>query len=212
MKIREDILLGITDDHTVTFDNQQRVHQEVVGPLKEIQSRAQKAGFEFWVCSGFRSFQRQTEIWNRKVKESVGKSESEIIHTLLRWSALPGLSRHHWGTDFDVIDKKGLAPGYQVKLIPEEFELGGPFGGLHQWLDSEMGALGFFRPYQKDRGGVSPERWHLSYAPLSQKFLNAFDLEKVKEAIENSEMLLKEQVLSELSDIFNRYTLNIDSP
>jgi hypothetical protein len=26
---------------------------------------------------------------------------------------------------------------------------------------------GFYRPYAVDRGGVAPERWHLSYAPLA---------------------------------------------
>ena len=28
-------------------------------------------------------------------------------------------------------------------------------------------SYGFFRPYARDRGGVAPERWHLSYAPLA---------------------------------------------
>lgn len=210
--VPEEILLGLTESHTIIFDNQQRVHREVIEPLKELQLRARQAGFELMVCSGFRSFQRQSEIWNRKVKESSHKIESEIIHSILRWSALPGLSRHHWGTDFDVIDKKGLVPDYQVKLVPEEFELGGPFGKLHAWLDSEMGNLGFFRPYQSDRGGVSPERWHLSYAPLSQQYLGQLKLEKVQEAVEKSDLLLKTQVLTELPEVFNRYTLSIDLP
>lgn len=210
--VPEEILLGLTDHHTVIFDNQQHIHREVVESLKELQSKARLEGFELTVCSGFRSFQRQCEIWNRKAKESNKKTESETIHSILRWSALPGLSRHHWGTDFDVIDKKGMAPHYQVKLVPEEFELGGPFGELHAWLDSEMGNLGFFRPYQSDRGGVSPERWHLSYAPLSQKYLGQLNLEKVEEAIEKSDLLLKAQVLTELPEIFDRYTLNIDLP
>lgn len=208
----KNILLGLDDHHTVQIENHQRVHQEVLTPLRELQQRAEKAGFEFLVCSGFRSFQRQCEIWNRKVKESSFSSESETIHSILRWSALPGLSRHHWGTDFDVIDKKGLAPHYQVKLTPDEFELGGPFHELHEWLDTEMEMLGFFRPYKSDRGGVSPERWHLSYAPLAQKYLAVLKMEDVQEEIEKSSLLLKKKVLSELPLIMNRYTLNIDIP
>ena len=26
---------------------------------------------------------------------------------------------------------------------------------------------GFYRPYARDHGGIAPERWHLSYAPVS---------------------------------------------
>ena len=32
---------------------------------------------------------------------------------------------------------------------------------------------GFFRPYGEDRGGVAPERWHLSFAPLSHEMERA---------------------------------------
>ncbi len=36
--------------------------------------------------------------------------------------------------------------------------------------------FGFYRPYAVDRGGVHPEPWHLSYAPLAQQALAAFSL------------------------------------
>ncbi|MCZ8486094.1 D-alanyl-D-alanine carboxypeptidase family protein [Vibrio lentus] len=29
-------------------------------------------------------------------------SEQQKLSAILRWSALPGASRHHWGCDFDV--------------------------------------------------------------------------------------------------------------
>ncbi|NIM47861.1 MAG: D-alanyl-D-alanine carboxypeptidase family protein, partial [Gemmatimonadales bacterium] len=86
----------------------------------------------------------------------------------LRWSALPGASRHHWGTDLDVYDLAARPEGYEVELIPEEVDAGGMFGPLHEWLDGRIAAdaaFGFFRPYERDRQGVAPERWHLSYAP-----------------------------------------------
>ena len=34
-----------------------------------------------------------------------------LIETILLWSALPGGSRHHWGTDVDVFDAAAVAPG-----------------------------------------------------------------------------------------------------
>ncbi len=38
-------------------------------------------------------------------------AEAERVAAILVWSALPGASRHHWGTDCDVIDAAALPPG-----------------------------------------------------------------------------------------------------
>ena len=86
---------------------------------------------------------------------------------ILLWSALPGASRHHWGTEIDVIDRAALRPGQHAQLIPAEYCAEGVFGGLDRWLTEHAGAFGFFRPYDRDRGGVQPEPWHLSFAPVS---------------------------------------------
>jgi len=40
---------------------------------------------------------------------------SEKIASILRWSALPGTSRHHWGTDLDIIDAKALTAEMKVQ-------------------------------------------------------------------------------------------------
>jgi hypothetical protein len=75
------------------------------------------------VCSGFRSFERQVEIWNRKVEALQPRVPQEIFEAILRWSALPGTSRHHWGTELDVIDGSRITAGMKVNLVPEEFGL-----------------------------------------------------------------------------------------
>jgi len=92
------------------------------------------------------------------------------LRAILRYSAIPGTSRHHWGTDLDVYDAAAVAPDYSLELSPREVAPGGVFDGLHQWLDRRMAvgeSRGFYRPYALDRGGIAPERWHLSYAPLA---------------------------------------------
>lgn len=48
-------------------------------------------------------------------------SPTEIMFAILRWSALPGCSRHHWGTDIDVYDANTQSPG-EVKLVSSECE------------------------------------------------------------------------------------------
>ena len=43
-------------------------------------------------------------------------SEEDKINSILRWSALPGGGKHHWGTDFDVYDRGALSDGTVLKL------------------------------------------------------------------------------------------------
>ena len=67
-----------------------------------------------------------------------------------------------------------MPAGYKLQVVPAEYHAGGPFHRLTTWLDAHMHAFGFFRPYTTDRGGVSPEPWHLSYAPVAKRAQAAF--------------------------------------
>jgi LAS superfamily LD-carboxypeptidase LdcB len=141
-------------------------------------------------------------------------SPIEIAMAILRWSALPGCSRHHWGTDIDVFDGKTQA-SEEVKLVPSETSGNGPSARLHDWLDSRIStntSFGFYRPYATDRGGVSPERWHLSYHALSRRYLESFTFSIFKKNIDESDMLLKNILLENADEIYQRFFLNVDIP
>ena len=145
--------------------------------------RAQLAGFALAVVSGYRSYERQLAIFNAKaqgrraVMDDHGKvlpidvlAPAQRLHAILRFSALPGTSRHHWGTDFDIIDRAAVPPHYTPQLEPREYSGNGPFAPLASWLAERIAAddaEGFFRPYDIDCGGVAPEPWHLSYRPAT---------------------------------------------
>ena len=64
-----------------------------------------------------------------------------------------------------------VSPEYELQLSPAEVAPGGVFDALHCWLDAAYGggAVARFLPAlcRQIRGGVAPERWHLSYAPLA---------------------------------------------
>jgi hypothetical protein len=87
---------------------------------------------------------------------------------------------------------------------------------MHDWLDtkfsSQQTSYGFYRPYQTDRGGVSPERWHISYYSLSRRYLEAYTFSIFKKNIEENEILLKDVLLAHADDIFQRFFLNVDLP
>lgn len=217
------LLTGQSDAHVAEIPGEKiRVHREVLGPLASLQDAARKAGFELLVVSGFRDYATQLRIWNEKATgkrpllddaarplDVASLSPEAIVFAILRWSALPGASRHHWGTDIDVVDKRAMPEGYRVQLVPEEVEGAGLFAPFHDWLDGELERHGFFRPYREDRGGVSPERWHLSYRPLAEIYYDALTLERFTSVIQTSTMELKDTALRNAKTLFERFVRNI---
>ncbi len=63
-------LTGETTRHLCSPDHGEvvgaLVHKEVVRPFLDLKSEAARAGFDLRILSGFRSFERQLSIWNRK--------------------------------------------------------------------------------------------------------------------------------------------------
>lgn len=190
-----------------------------------MRNEARTAGIDLNVVSAFRDFNRQAAIWNAKFNgqrpllDASGAEinhadlyESELIDAILTWSALPGASRHHWGSEIDVIDMAALPAGRQPQLLAPQFAVGGCFERLNGWLDSNMGRFGFFRPYATFRGGVQPEPWHLSYAAVSVPALRALSLDVLTEAIEGADMSGRQAVLARLPELYQRYVLTVDSP
>jgi hypothetical protein len=75
-----------------------------------------------------------------------------------------------------------------------------------------MRRFGFFQPYRTDRGGVSPEPWHLSYAPVSQPALESLSLSTLRRVLETSSIEGKTYVLTRLPEIYTRFLLAVDAP
>ncbi len=202
-----------------------RAHPQTAAALLGMRNAARTAGIELNIVSGFRDFNHQMAIWNAKFSgrrpllDAAGEPlkhsdlyEYELIDAILTWSALPGASRHHWGSDLDVIDAAAVLPAGRPQLVPTEFAPGGCFERLNDWLDSNMGRFGFFRPYATYRGGVRPEPWHLSYAPVSVQALEVLSLEVLREALAGAGMPGRDTVLERLPELYERYVLAVDGP
>jgi len=138
-------------------------------------------------------------------------SAADRVTAILWWSALPGASRHHWGTDFDCLDANALPAGYKLQVIPAEYQSGGPFERLTIWLDAHMHAFGFFRPYATDRGGVQPELWHLSYAPVAARAQAALSVDMLRGVLQGADIDGKEEVLAALDRNYASYVANVDA-
>lgn len=225
-------LSGQSDDHVVPFQHgsAQAVIHPAMGPaLKILADAAKKQGFELRIVSCFRNFEQQLKIWNAKARgqrpvldilerpiRHGTLSGWSLVEAILRWSALPGASRHHWGCDLDVVDGSALYSGYTVQLTQQEAAADGIFGAFHDWLSrwlQDNKSVGFTRPYHHaddaavhpKRFGIAPEPWHLSYSPVARTCEQAFDIHRLAVLIEQTDIELKGDILANLDEINERF-------
>jgi LAS superfamily LD-carboxypeptidase LdcB len=210
------------ESHLVDLPCGHRMREPAAQAFALLQADAREAGFDLVIASSFRSYERQLAIWNAKASgerpvydeqdEPVGMSSltpAQQLRAILRYSAIPGSSRHHWGTDIDVYDAAAVPAAYQVQLSAREVSSGGVFDALHCWLDQRMQAnqsQGFFRPYAHDTGGVAPERWHLSFAPLALPCSGLLRGDLLRECWDAAdELLLRAEIEGDMAEIMRRY-------
>ena len=136
----------------------------------------------------------------------------ERVEAILLWSALPGASRHHWGTDVDLIDRLRAASATADSLRQQEFAPGGPFAAARRVAGDHAARFGFFRPFRGVRSGVQPEPWHFSFAPIAEMARRALESDGVAWAIAAAPILGKELVLAHLDELHARYVAAIDLP
>ncbi|MBM3427848.1 MAG: M15 family metallopeptidase [Bacteroidetes bacterium] len=144
------------------------LQSQVIDSLKKMFSAAQKDGITFKVISASRNFETQKNIWERKWNNEHQKNpkigDVNCAQKILRYSSMPGTSRHHWGTDFDL---NSLEPAYFGT---------GKGKKEYDWLREHAASYGFYQPYDgnPNRTGYQEEKWHWSFFPLSQSYLNAY--------------------------------------
>ncbi|WP_165312781.1 M15 family metallopeptidase [Vibrio ziniensis] len=199
------------------------VHPDVRDDLLSLKAAADRDGFNLNIASGFRSFERQLDIWNRKMSGeapildeysqpmlSHNLSDEQKVTAILRWSALPGASRHHWGTDFDVFDRNSLPSEGGLKLEPWEY-LQDHQHDFYFWLKAHLTKFGFFFPYQENGSGVAFEPWHISHKNTAEVCLQTLTLEQLSAQLDSAPILGKEYVHQQLPKIYNQYVTNIST-
>jgi len=215
---------GLSSSHLVELQNH-RLHRDIVNDFLALQQGAKEAGIELTIASSFRDFHRQSAIWNAKFQglrpvytleqqtvDLASLSDTEKCHAIMLYSALPGASRHHFGTDLDIYDTRPIDDDYQLQLTPDEYSPTGPFAKLAAWLDDNLEKYGFYRPYKEYKGGVAPEPWHISHIGVSAKMMQYLSVATLQQSIAQSELSGKQAILAELNTLYERYVLNINTP
>lgn len=141
------------------------LRDEVYDAFKDMWKAAHKEGIELTIISATRNRTYQKSIWNRKWL-TFGGAEENRAERILQYSSMPGTSRHHWGTDFDLND-----------LNNSYFESGEGLK-VYEWLQAHAAEYGFYQPYTAFNpyrdAGYREEKWHWSYFPLASKLQRAY--------------------------------------
>jgi LAS superfamily LD-carboxypeptidase LdcB len=199
-------------------------HPEAIKALLELQALAERDNQPFQVISSYRSYEQQQSIWNRKYQgkltvldanETAVEIESlnslEKIHAIMLYSALPGASRHHWGTDFDIFPSIAIENGHPVQLVASEFNAQGVAADFEQWLKNILPSTEFFRPYDKFQNGIASEPWHISYYPLAKNALKQLTQEQLL-AMLLDDLAGKETICANIDSLYKKYIANICMP
>jgi LAS superfamily LD-carboxypeptidase LdcB len=200
------------------------LHVHAATAFLNLRRAALADGFALRPVSSFRDFERQLAIWNGKFNgekpligadgellDALRLSSDERVSAILLWSALPGASRHHWGTDVDVVEG-ALAGDGTDPLTLDKFAPGGPYGELSGWLEANAARFGFFRPFRGILSGVRPEPWHLSFAPVAEHARRALSPTVLRSALADVPLAGKEAVAARLDELHARYVAAIDWP
>lgn len=176
------------------------LRKEAYDAYMEMRTAAQNEGIEFKIVSGYRSFDRQLAIYESKYLKYTEEEDLEplaAIDKIIEYSTIPGTSRHHWGTDIDLIDGNPKVDG--DVLVPEKFGTGGPFEKFKLWMDENSEKYGYYLVYTDNakRRGFKYEPWHYSYAPLSRPMLKSFRLKNILKQLEKEDFLGNDYLTTE---------------
>lgn len=122
---------------------------------------------KFWVVSATRTYWDQKRIWEKKWHQYKNhfKKDQEIAKKILEYSSMPGTSRHHWGTDFD------------INFLENSYYEKGEGKVIYEWLLKHAKDYGFCMPYNENRSsGYQLERWHWSYKKLAQFYQKQWNI------------------------------------
>lgn len=145
------------DIDTAVVENNYEVDARVVNAAKKMLADCRAAGYSPRVCSAFRTYSKQVELFNNDVRkyERQGMSEADAQAKTAESVAIPGTSEHQLGLAMDIVWS-----GYQ-QLDDEQAN-----NKTQQWLMENCYKYGFILRYPKDKSditGIVYEPWHYRY-------------------------------------------------
>lgn len=175
----------------------QYLHKQAYNAYIDMYKHAQEEGIELKILSSHRTYYTQNWLWETNWEKNRNKftTDSACVKNMLDYLSIPGTSRHHWGTDIDILS-----------VSPEYFTYGKGLEALN-WLNKNAKTYGYYLSYTPNREvGYNYEPWHWSYAPLSRKYLKQYIETITIEDLGN----IKGISTIHFNEIINEYVLGIN--
>lgn len=160
------------------------LRRDALAAFTQMADAAARDGVTLRIVSATRNFSAQQKLWEDKwtgrtlVAGRDLSTERDLearARAVLTFSAMPGASRHHWGTDID------------LNALNDSYFQRGEGARVYAWLRDNASRFGFCQPYTP-KGEARPtghdeEKWHWSYRPVSQPLLAAYARRVVADSI-----------------------------
>ena len=126
----------------------QKLDQRILEPMQSFVAGARAEGLSVFLSSGYRGYEEQQYLFNRKVEQYGEEQAATIV-------SRPGTSEHQTGLACDITDEY-----YELKNESLENT------ALYQWRSRHCQEYGFIVRYPKDKEeitGIIYEPWHFRY-------------------------------------------------
>ena len=126
----------------------QKLDQRILEPMQSFVAGARAEGLSVFLSSGYRGFEEQQYLFNRKVEQYGEEQAATIV-------SRPGTSEHQTGLACHITDEY-----YELKNESLENT------ALYQWMSRHCQEYGFIVRYPKDKEkitGIIYEPWHFRY-------------------------------------------------
>ena len=148
---------GFTAPELTQLPSGQAVDSRVYPALRQMLDEARAAGLQPVVCSSFRSWDTQAQLYEAEVQKRLdrGCTREDAEAQAAMWVARPGTGEHQTGLAVDIVD-------LSYQLLDEEQEN----TPVQQWLMAHCAEYGFILRYPTDKSaltGIGYEPWHYRY-------------------------------------------------
>ena len=137
--------------------NGQAVDERCYPDLQEMMDACRAAGLEPLICSSYRTWQTQEELYGSKVRRLMAEGSGEMTASAEAGTvvAVPGTSEHQLGLAVDIVDMNNQNLDESQEQTP-----------VQQWLMAHSWEYGWILRYPGDKSditGIIYEPWHYRY-------------------------------------------------
>ena len=152
----------------VSLNDQQSIDQRAYQELKNMLNDAKKEGVNIIVCSSYRTYDKQKELFVNKVKEYLkeGYGYNEAQEAASMWVAKPNTSEHQLGLAVDLVSKKNQRLDDSQERTAEQ-----------QWLIKNCWRYGFILRYPSNKSDLTK----VGYEPWHYRFVGKEHAKKITE-------------------------------